>query len=145
MSFAVSTTDPVLEAVREIVADIWSVDIEEVRPSARFCLDFGAESIELLELSWHCEKRFQIKLPIQQLFPAGMLVTDQNGVLTGESLAGLRKELPFLDFDLIADDPRKERLVELFTVEAIAHFVRRALADKEHPEPQPGAEAAQAV
>ena len=126
-----STTDPIMQAVQEIVADVLALDLEEVHPSDRFEHDLGAGSLETLELSWQCEKRFGVKLPIQNLFPEESLITDQNGALTPESIENLRRKLPFLEYHRIQGDPRKERLMELFTVDAIAQFVRMAIADKE--------------
>lgn len=125
-----STTDATLEAVREIVADVLSLDVEEVHPSDRFEQDLGGESVDLLDVFWQCEKRFGVKVSIPNLFPEEMLSTDQSGVLTPAALAALRRALPFLEYERIGDNPRRERLNELLTVEAIAHFIRRGLAEQ---------------
>lgn len=125
-----SSTDPILEAVREIVADVSALDVDEVKPSDGYFTDLDGESIGLLEISFQSEKRFGVKLALQKAFPEEQLVTDEKGVLTPESMSLLKRELPFLDYSRIEANPLKNRLSDLLTVEAIAHFVKRAIAEK---------------
>lgn len=138
-----NSTDPILDEVMEIVAEVLALDMEEVHPSARFFEDLHGESIDLLDLSFHCDKRFNVKLPIQRAVPDDQLSVDEKGVLTAESLSLLKRELPFLDYSRIEDNPLKNRLTELWTVEAIAEFVRRELACR--PADQAGGEGLSAL
>ncbi|MBN1488310.1 MAG: acyl carrier protein [Phycisphaerae bacterium] len=119
--------DTLQNDVRQIIADILAIDAEEVVPTARFVEDLGAESIDMLELSFRCEKRFGIKDPFGELGKPGDLATDESGRLTPDSLATLKVRFPFLDYTRFSDDPRKSRLTELLTVEAITGLVAQAV------------------
>ena len=124
-------TDGVLQDVREMVADVLALEVDEVQPGDSFVTKLAGDSLGFLELSFKCEKRYGIKLPFQKVIPEDALIADQNGVLTPESLALLKRELPFLDYSRFEANPLKGRLLELLTVDAIAHLVQRALAEKE--------------
>jgi acyl carrier protein len=127
----VNTTDSIVEEVRGIVAEVLALDIQDVKPSDRFFEDLQGESIDLLDLSFRCEKQFGIKFPLQGLIADQRLTADERGALTEEAISFLKQELPFLELTRIADNPLKNRLTELWTVNAIAEFVWRALAAKE--------------
>jgi acyl carrier protein len=118
----------VLQDVREMVADVLALEVEEVLPGDSFVTKLAGDSLGFLELSFKCEKRYGIKLPFQKVIPEEALVADGDGVLTPESMSLLRRELPFLDYERLGERPLKGRLLELLTVEAIAQLVRRALA-----------------
>jgi acyl carrier protein len=121
----------VVEEVREMVADVLALEVEEVRPGDSFVAKLGGDSLAFLEMSFKCEKRYGIKLPFQKVLAEEMLTADEHGVLTEESMALLRRELPFLDYAQMGERPLKSRLKETLTVEAIARLVQRAIAEKE--------------
>jgi acyl carrier protein len=127
----VNATDNVLQEVREMVADVLALEVDEVQPGDSFVTKLAGDSLGFLELSFKCEKRYGIRLPFQKVIPEEALVADEQGVLTDESTSLLRRELPFLDYSLLGERPLKGRLLELLTVEAIAHLVRRAIGEKE--------------
>jgi acyl carrier protein len=108
-----------------MVADVLALEVDEVRPEDSFVTKLAGDSLGFLELSFQCEKRYGIKLPFQKVIPEEALVADGEGVLTAESVALLKRELPFLDYERLGERPLKGRLLELLTVEAIAHLVRR--------------------
>ena len=110
-----------------IVADILARELNEVTPTARFFEDLGGESIDVLELSFRCEKIYGIKAEFQKIGTA--VRSDENGMLTPESLAKLKSN-NFLDLAAIEADPRAERVTELLTVGAIARYVHGALVEK---------------
>ena len=119
----------VLQEVRDIIADILALEPDEVGPTARFFEDLGGESIDVLDLSFRCEKAFGIKAEFQKI--AAAVKSDEAGRLTSESLETLRKNCTFLDLAAIEADPRAARVTELLTVEAIARYVHDALQARE--------------
>jgi len=121
------TMNEVLHEVQAIVADILALELSEVTPTARFFEDLGGESIDALELAFKCEKLYGIKAEFQKIGVG--VVTDDNGILTPESLAKLKSN-NFLDLAAIEADPRAERVTELLTVGAIARYVHGALVEK---------------
>lgn len=121
------TLNEVLHEVQEIVADILALELSEVTPTARFFEDLGGESIDALELAFRCETIYGIKAEFQKIGVG--VVTDDNGMLTPESLAKLKSN-NFLDLAAIEANPRAERVTELLTVGAIARYVHGALVEK---------------
>ncbi len=123
------TMNEVLQEVQQLVADVLVLEPHEVPAEARFFEDLNGESIELLDLSFRCERHFGIRAEFQKI---GVGVrSDDNGMLTPESLANLRTRYKFLDVATIEADPRAERVTELLTVGAIARYVHEALLEKE--------------
>jgi len=126
--------DVILEEVRAIIVEVLACEPDEVQPSSRFFEDLGGESIDMLELTFRCEKLYGIKMPLQQLVVPGELVADESGRLTPASLAGMKARYAFLDYGGFEHDPVQTRVTELITVAAIARFVVEALATRESAE-----------
>jgi acyl carrier protein len=122
------TTDQIQDAVREIMAETLAVEPEEIVPSARFFQDLGGESIDLIDLSFRCEKRFGVKVRFEEFSRAAELATDANGVLRPEAIADLKTRFPFFDYARFPENPRGSQLSDLLTVDAITHVVRAAVA-----------------
>jgi acyl carrier protein len=96
-------------------------------PSARFFDDLGGESIDVLDLSFRCEKQFGVKVSFSDFGRPEDLELDAAGALTPAALDRIEQRYPFLRVDPIRDNPAQARLSELLTVEAITEFVRRAI------------------
>lgn len=56
-----------LEAIREIAAEVLSVDATAVTEAARFKEDLEADSLDLVELVMGLEERFDIEVPEEDL------------------------------------------------------------------------------
>ena len=122
------TTDSELKSkLHAIIMDILAVDEDELRPSATFMGDLGGESIDLLELSFRCEKEFGTKIEFQKMFPVEELGVNERNELMPETLERIKHRLPFLDVSRIGENPHIERLFDLLTVDAIFCFLRRTL------------------
>lgn len=124
----------ILEEVRAIIVEVLACELDEVQPSSRFFEDLGGESIDMLDLTFHCEKRFGVRLPLQQLATPGELEADANGRLTADSLARMKSKYSFLDYSRFELDPVQTRVTELITIAAIARFVVDTLAAREPSE-----------
>jgi len=121
------TMDEIMREIEPILVEVLAVEPEGIVPSAKLFEDLGGESIDLLELSFHCEKHFGVKLRLQELASPDELITDEAGRLTAESLSAVTTRFPFLDYSDFEADPMKNRMTELLTLEAIACFVHDAL------------------
>jgi len=115
----------VLEEVRRLVAQILEWDIESVRPESLFFDDLGGESIELLELSFHLDKLYGVRLRFQDLASDDYKL-DAEGRLTSEAIALLKAKYPFLKLDGFESRPLRRR-TDFLTIEAIAAFVQTKL------------------
>ncbi len=56
-----------LEAIREVAAEVLSVDVDAVTEEARFKEDLEADSLDLVELVMGLEERFDIEVPEEDL------------------------------------------------------------------------------
>jgi acyl carrier protein len=53
----------VTERVQEIISDKLGVEKSEITPDARFTVDLGADSLDVVELLMDFEKEFNIAIP----------------------------------------------------------------------------------
>lgn len=122
--------DDVMQRLPTILADCLAIDPEDVTPTAGFFAELGGDSIDLLDLSFRCEKAFGIKSPFW-LFHGSKdkLTLDDGEFLSAEAIRLVRETYPFfaehLD-QLERDRFRNQDLKDSFTVEAIAQFVIHA-------------------
>ena len=56
-----------LTTIREVAAEVLSVDPDQVTESARFKEDLDADSLDLVELVMGLEERFDIEVPEEDL------------------------------------------------------------------------------
>jgi acyl carrier protein len=56
-----------LDAIREVAAEVLSVDAGTVNEDARFKEDLDADSLDLVELVMGLEERFSIEVPEEDL------------------------------------------------------------------------------
>jgi acyl carrier protein len=56
-----------LSAIRDVAAEVLSVDPEQVTEAARFKEDLDADSLDLVELVMGLEERFDIEVPEEDL------------------------------------------------------------------------------
>src|SRR5437868_8075233 len=100
------TAEEIYAKVRETLVDALGVEDDEVTPDATLIGDLGAESIDFLDIIFRLEKNFSIKIPRGELFPENLALADksliQDGVVTPEGIAELRKRMPHADIDKFA-------------------------------------------
>ena len=99
--------------VRELLSETLSVDVDEITPKSNFFHDLGGESIDVLDLSFRCEKNYQVPMRFQELTESAA-----DGTLS-PAAQRLRESFPTED----GTDPKL-----LFTVEVIVAYVEDALA-----------------
>jgi hypothetical protein len=95
--------------------------------------DLGAESIDLLDLSFRVEETFKVTIDSNELeraarerLPGGQY--EQDGHLTEAALAELRRLLPEAEADRLVPGLRKADLPSLLTVSFFVRLIARKLA-----------------
>lgn len=120
------TKEEVFEKIQAALVDALGVDEEDVVPTATLVGDLGAESIDFLDIVFRLEKSFDIKIPRGELFPEDIL-TDakyvQDGKVTEEGIAELRKRMPFANLDDFAKNPVVQDFGNLLTVADMCRFI----------------------
>jgi acyl carrier protein len=124
------TQEEVFEKVRTALMDALAVDEDEVTPEATLVGDLGAESIDFLDIVFKLEKGFDIKIPRGELFPEDVLSSAhyvQNGRVTAEGIAELKKRMPFADLTKFAANPVVQDFGSMLTVRDMCRFVESKL------------------
>lgn len=125
------TRDEIFKKVQAVVADALAVDEAEVTPEASLQKDLGAESIDILDISFKLEQAFGIKIGQGELVPEGVTQDPtfvKDGRVTPAGIAELKARLPHADFSQFEKDPQVNKVLSVFTVETIVRFVERKLA-----------------
>ncbi|RMH25204.1 MAG: acyl carrier protein [Planctomycetota bacterium] len=120
----------IFDKVKEVLVDALAVDEDEVTPEATLIGDLGAESIDILDISFQLEKAFGFKIAQGELFPEGVAQDPQyvqDGKVTANGLALLRERLPHFDFSAIESDPSVANIRQIFTVDALVNFCEQKL------------------
>jgi len=120
------TKDEIFEKIQTALVDALGVDDDEVTPEATLAGDLGAESIDFLDIVFRLEKAFDIKIPRGELLPEDILTSPeyvQDGKVTEQGLAELRKRMPFADLDQFAKNPVIQDFLSLLTVADMSRFV----------------------
>ena len=78
-----ATKEEIFATVAEVLVDSLAVDEEEVTREATLVDDLGAESIDLLEIVFNLEKKFNVKIDRSELIPED-LFTNPEYVVEGK-------------------------------------------------------------
>lgn len=124
------THDEILDRIRDILVDALAVDEDEVVPEATLMGDLGAESIDILDITFKLEQEFGFKIAQGELFPEGVTQDPeyvQDGKVTAKGLAMLKERVPHFDHERIEQDPSVENIRKIFTVESLIKFCEHKL------------------
>ena len=122
--------DEIFEKVQGVLVEALAVDEDEVTPDASLFKDLGAESIDILDISFQLERTFGIKIGQGELFPEGVAQDPayvEDGKITDKGLAALRERLPHFDFAELERSRSVERVLDIFTVGTLVNFVEHKL------------------
>lgn len=118
--------DEIFEKVQEALVDALGVDDDEVSQDATLVGDLGAESIDFLDIVFKLEKSFDISIPREELSPEDILTNSQyvqEGVVTDEGMAELKRRMPWADLSEFEKNPRVQDFGNLLTVGDLCNYV----------------------
>ncbi len=129
-------TEPeILEKLKPLLIEVLGVTQDKILLSSVLVADLGAESIDLLDLSFRIEETFnviiegnEIEREASKRLPDG--VYEKDGRLTDGALAEIRKTLPELDRGKLVSGLKKMDLPSLLTVEFFVKLIARKLTEK---------------
>ncbi len=130
------TESAILDRLKPLLVEVLGVAPEKIRLESVLVADLGAESIDLLDLSFRIEETFKVTLESNEIErEAGKRLQDRvfekDGRLTDEALAEIRKSLPELDPNKLVKGLRKMDLPSLLTVRFFVNLIGRKLVEKE--------------
>ncbi len=129
------TENEVLEKLVPLIREVTGVLADEVTMNSYLMRDLGAESIDLLDLSFLIEETFGITLEAdefesrtqQSLSDADY---EKDGYLTAEALTELRNALPEIDPGLLREGLRKIEVPSVLNVAVFVHLIQRKLTSQ---------------
>ncbi|MFH0965015.1 MAG: phosphopantetheine-binding protein, partial [Planctomycetota bacterium] len=126
----------ILEKLRPLIREVTRAPEEKMGMDSHIMDDLGADSLDLLDLSFLVEKSFGITMSghdferiASRYLPSG--VFEENGILTDEAVAALRKVFPEVDGEVLAPGLRRLELPRLLTVGVFARLIELLLAERE--------------
>ena len=118
--------EEIFAKVQAALVDALGVDDDEVTEEATLVGDLGAESIDFLDIVFKLEKAFGITIPREELSPEDILTNSQyvqDGVVTGEGMAELKRRMPWADLSEFEKNPRVQDFGNLLTVRDLVSYV----------------------
>ena len=129
------TNKVIFEELKPLLVEVLGVTPEKIRLDSVLVSDLGAESIDLLDLSFRIEEKFQVRIEANEIerearkrLPGGAY--EKDGYLTEAALGEIRKSLPELEAVKLVKGLRKMDLPALLTVSFFVHLIARKLAGK---------------
>ncbi len=125
----------IVRGVTESVAVVLDRDAAGIRENDRIVDDLGADSLDLLDLVFQLEQRFRVRISPREIERRtkdilGGAPLEVDGVYTPEALAELRKSLPEVPADELADGLSVAELPRRFRVATFANLVARLLEEQ---------------
>ena len=109
--------------VREIVADVLVIDVEEVSLNSRLIADLGAESIDFLDLVFQLEKNARGDLAEDEF--------EKGGVITERGLQALQNYLSEIPAEQFKPNMKVNEIPMLFTIETFCKLVVAAVKEQQ--------------
>jgi acyl carrier protein len=113
--------------VASVLTEALVVEKQGMTPKARLQRDLGADSLDLLEITFRLEHAFGIEIPRGELFPDSTFRLDPelllDGNLTDKGIAEIHSRIPYADLTSFKYDRRLSAVPDLFTVGLVADYV----------------------
>ncbi|MDO5308543.1 MAG: acyl carrier protein [Planctomycetia bacterium] len=125
-----ATKEEIFSAVQDVLVDSLAVDADEVTPDATLLDDLGAESIDLLEIVFSLEKKFEIKIDRSELIPEDIFTDAQyvvDGRLTPAGLSIIADRLPNANMEVLEQNPMVQNVAKVLTVQSVCDLVEKKL------------------
>lgn len=130
------TEAEIFNRLKPLLTEVLGIPAEKIRTESVLVADLGAESIDLLDLSFRVEEVFDVRIEGNEIErEAGKRLAgglyEKDGRLTEAALAEIRAALPELPSAKLVSGLRKMDLPALLTVQFFVRLVARKLAEKE--------------
>jgi acyl carrier protein len=133
------TRAEIFAGVRDcLVAVIDTANPESIREETRIIGELGADSLDLLALTFHLEQRFEVKISPRDIEKRarqqlGDIPLEVDGVYTPEAITVLRQALPEIPEEELCTGLSAAHLPRLFRVATMVNLVSRLLRERDAP------------
>jgi acyl carrier protein len=129
------TRDEVFAGVRDCLVSALDVEPGAVREESRIVGDLGADSLDLLDLTFQLEQKFKVAISPRQMerrarAALGDVPLEVDGVYTPAALAEFRKNMPEVPPEELADGLTTADLPRRLRVATMVNLVSRLLEEK---------------
>jgi acyl carrier protein len=128
------TEREVFDKLLPLIREVTGVPEDRIRMDSNLMDELGAESLDLLDLSFLIEERFDVTIAADEFqrqatgqYPD--LVYERNGVLTDEAIAALRQALPEVPANKFHAGMPKLSVPRVLNVAVFVHLIQRKLAE----------------
>jgi acyl carrier protein len=130
------TEQEVFDKLRPLVQEVTGVPEERISMESVLVEDLGAESLDLLDLSFLIEETFGVTLGADEFerqaraaMPGGTF--EKDGFLTEEAILRLREALPEVPAEKLLPGLPKLALPRVLNMAVFVHLIQRKMAEKE--------------
>lgn len=128
------TEQEVFEKIKPLIQEVTGARENQIKMDTGLMQDLGAESIDLLDLSFLIEETFGVTLEADEFerqaskrIPSG--VYEKDGYLTDEALEELKKALPEVPAEHLKPGLKKIELPSVLNVAVFVHLIQCKLAE----------------
>lgn len=127
--------DEIVRGVCECVAAVVDTDPFKIHEGDRIIEDLGADSLDLLDLVFHLEQRFRIKISPRDIErraqkELGGTPLEVEGVYTPEAIQQLRRAMPEVPSEELPEGLRSANLPRRFRVATFVRLVTRLMEEQ---------------
>ena len=127
------TDEEVLGKLLPLIEEVTGVPRERIGMESGLVQDLGAESLDLLDLSFLIQETFDVTLEPDEFERQarerlGDRVYERDGFLTEEALEELKKALPEVPAEKLEGPLEKVALPSILNVAVFVHLIQRKLA-----------------
>jgi len=127
------TEQETFEKLVPLIREVTGAREDQIRMDSGLMEDLGAESIDLLDLSFLIEETFGVALEADEFErTAGQRIAtglyERDGYLTDEALEELRKAIPEVPAEKFKPGLKKIELPSVLNVAVFVHLIQRKLA-----------------
>ncbi len=122
--------DAIKDGVCQCLAVVLEIDAATIKTEDKIINDLGADSLDLLDLIFQLERHFGLRIKPRDLErraqeALGNIPLEVEGVYTPKALEQLRRSMPEVPPEEMADGLRMSRLPYLFRVQTFINLVER--------------------
>jgi acyl carrier protein len=120
--------DQIFIGVKEALGQVLDMEPGSIRWEDRIIEDLGADSLDLLDLIFHLEQHFKVKIKPGEIERRarerlGGVELEVDGLYTDEALQGLRMAMPEVPSGELAEGIGSADLPRIFRVETFVNLV----------------------
>lgn len=130
------TEQEIFKRLLPLVEEVTAVPQEKIRMESILMRDLGAESLDLLDLSFLVDETFGVTLELDDFekrvrsrIPDGVYM--KNGFLTDDALLALRQVLPEVPAELLSPPLAAAALPSVLNVAVFVHLIERKLSEQD--------------